>query len=199
MICLNPLQTEAESLAENWFWSFSEYSRLATRTSLLNLYFASLYMTLSPLLKANSFCDLNCRVMGHGGTVRSTVASQQEGCGFKSRIVQHVGACSRAFLCGVCMFSPCSPGFPPLNPNNKNMQKEQMLVGPDPDPDQVRTEHLDLVPGRRIAGRPLLLAVPGGGRQDGKTQRTSSTVVPPACVCVLCVCHRSYVCNAVWL
>ena len=49
----------------------------------------------------------------HGGSVRSTVASQQEGCGFKSRIVQHVGACSRAFLCGVCMFSPCSPGFPP--------------------------------------------------------------------------------------
>ena len=50
---------------------------------------------------------------GHSGTVRSTVASQQEGRGFKSRIVQHVGACSRAFLCGVCMFSPCSPGFPP--------------------------------------------------------------------------------------
>ena len=50
---------------------------------------------------------------GHGGIVRSTVASQQEGHGFKSRIVQHVGACSRAVLCGVCMFSPCSPGFPP--------------------------------------------------------------------------------------
>ena len=50
---------------------------------------------------------------GHGGSVHSTVASQQEGCGFKSRMVQHVGACSRAFLCGVCMFSPCSPGFPP--------------------------------------------------------------------------------------
>ena len=46
------------------------------------------------------------------------------------------------------------------------MQKEQMLVGPDPD--QVRTKHLDLVPGCRIAGRPLLLAVPGGGCQDGK-------------------------------
>ena len=36
-----------------------------------------------------------------------------------------------------------------------------VLVGPVPDQD--RTEHLDLVPGRRIAGRPLLLAVPGGG------------------------------------
>ena len=62
---------------------------------------------------------------GHGGSVRSTVASQQEGCGFKSRMVQHVGACSRAFLCGVCMFSPCSPGFPPLNPiTTKTCKKE---------------------------------------------------------------------------
>ena len=87
---------------------------------------------------------------------------------------------------------PVLPGFPPLNPNNKNMQKEQMLVGPVPDQD--RTEHLDLVPGRRIAGRPLLLAVPGGGRQDGKTQRTSSTVVPPACVCVCCVCVTTHMC-----
>ena len=64
------------------------------------------------------------------------------------------------------------------------MQKEQMLVGPDPD--QVRTEHLDLVPGRRIAGRPLLLAVPGGGCQDGKKQKTPSTAVPePSCCSVL--------------
>ena len=84
------------------------------------------------------------------------------------------------------MFSPCSLGFPPYNPNNKNMQKEQMLIGPDPDPDQVRTEHLDLVPGRHIAGCPLLLGVPGGGCQDGKMQRTSSTVVTCMCVCVCC-------------
>ena len=118
--------------------------------------------------------------------MRSTVASQQEGRGFKSRIVQHVGACSRAFLCGVCMFSLCSPGFPPLNPNNKNMQKEQLLNSPVPDQD--RTEHLDLVPGRRIAGRPLLLAVPGGGRQDGKKQKINSTDSPNCmCVCVVCV------------
>ena len=59
------------------------------------------------------------------------------------------------------------------------MQKEQMLVGPDPD--RVRTEHLDLVPGRRIAGRPLSL---GEDARMGKKQRTPSTVVPPACVCV---------------
>ena len=61
-----------------------------------------------------------------------------------------------------------------------------MLIGPDPD--QVRTEHLDLVPGRRIAGRPLLLDVPGGGFQDGKKQRAPSTILHVhVCVCaVLC-------------
>src|SRR4029434_11050731 len=35
-------------------------------------------------------------------------------------------AISRAFLCGVCMFSPCSQGVSSTkNPNRKNMQKEQ--------------------------------------------------------------------------
>ena len=56
------------------------------------------------------------------------------------------------------------------------MQKEQMPFGPDPD--QVRTGHLDLVPGRRIAGRPLLLDVPGGGRQDGIKAENILTVFP---------------------
>ncbi|KAF7664099.1 hypothetical protein LDENG_00189080 [Lucifuga dentata] len=42
----------------------------------------------------------------HGGSVVSTVASQQEGPGFDS-------GRGRAFLCGVCMFSPCLRGFPP--------------------------------------------------------------------------------------
>src|SRR4029434_6548344 len=33
-------------------------------------------------------------------------------------------AISRAFLCGVCMFSPCSQGVSSTkNPNSKNMQK----------------------------------------------------------------------------
>ena len=41
VISLSPFQTEAESLAENWCWSFSEYRRLASLTSLLNLYFDS--------------------------------------------------------------------------------------------------------------------------------------------------------------
>ena len=52
-----------------------------------------------------------------------------------------------------------------VNKNKKKEQKEQMLISPVPDQD--RTGHLDLVPRRRIAGCPLLLAFPGGGRQDG--------------------------------
>src|SRR4029434_8209886 len=33
---------------------------------------------------------------------------------------------SRAILCGVCMFSPCSQGVSStMNPNSKNVQKEQ--------------------------------------------------------------------------
>ena len=59
VICLSPFQTEAESLAENWCWSFSEYSRLASLTSLLNLYFDSINLSLSPLLNASSFSNLN--------------------------------------------------------------------------------------------------------------------------------------------
>ena len=54
--------------------------------------------------------------MGHGGTVRSTVASQQEGRGFKSCMVQHVGACSRAFLCGVCNVLHVFTRVPPIEP-----------------------------------------------------------------------------------
>ena len=57
--------------------------------------------------------------------LRSTAASQQEGRGFKSRMVQHVGACSRAFLCGVCMFSPCYPGSPRRTPTIKTCKKSR--------------------------------------------------------------------------
>src|SRR4029434_4444564 len=36
---------------------------------------------------------------------------------------------SRAFLCGVCMFSPCSQGVSSnKNPNTKNMQKQNILL-----------------------------------------------------------------------
>src|SRR4029434_2353436 len=42
------------------------------------------------------------------------------------------GVISRAFLCGVCMFSPCSQGVSSTkNPNSKNMQNNRTLfVGP---------------------------------------------------------------------
>ncbi len=48
VICLSPFQMEPES-PENWYCSLSEYSRLASLTSLLNLYIASLSLSLSPL------------------------------------------------------------------------------------------------------------------------------------------------------
>ena len=69
---------------------------------------------------------------------------------------------------------PVFTRVPPIEPHkNKNMQKEQTLISPVPDQDT--TGHLDLVPRRRIAGCPLLPAVPGGGCQDGKRQRRPST------------------------
>ena len=68
----------------------------------------------------------------HGGAVGYLSASQLEGPGFDSRlaafpthcgIVPHTqkgGVGQRAFLCGVCMFSPCLLGYVPRIPH-KNM------------------------------------------------------------------------------
>ncbi|KAF7663695.1 hypothetical protein LDENG_00202690 [Lucifuga dentata] len=40
----------------------------------------------------------------------------------------------RAFLCGVCMFSPCSHGFPPVlqfpSPSQKHVQVVYCMPGP---------------------------------------------------------------------
>ena len=58
------------------------------------------------------------------------------------------------------------------------MQQEQMPFGPVPDQDRT---------GHRIAGRPLLLAVPGGGCQDGKNAEDQFRQLLTACLCV-CVC-----------
>ena len=114
---------------------------------------------------------------GHGGSVHSTVASQQEGCGFKSRMAQHVGACSWAFLCGVCMFS-C---VPPIEPH-KNMQKEQMLISPVPDQD------------RTLGPRVLHCWLPASpGFPWGFPWGRTPGWIPPNC---MCVCHHStLVCN----
>ena len=80
------------------------------------------------------------------------------------------------------------------------MQQEQMPSGPVPDQD--KTGHLDLVPGCRIAGRPLLLAVPGGGRQDGKNAEDQFRRLLTACLCVCVLCVTTHrVCrlvHAVW-
>ena len=88
---------------------------------------------------------------------------------------------------------PVLTRVPPIEPHNKNMQKNRCSFGPVPDQD--RTKHLDLVPGRRIAGRPLLLAIPGGGCQDGLNAENTFHRRPTLHVCVcVCVCHHS-LCN----
>ena len=53
-----------------------------------------------------------------------------------------------------------SPGSPHRTPQQQKHAKKRSSV-------LTRTGHLDLFPGRRIAGCPLLLAFPGGGRQGG--------------------------------
>src|SRR4029434_4261887 len=100
----------------------------------------------------------NIYMLGHGGSVACTActaASQQEGLRFDSRMGRcwlwgagppqsaHKGpsdkqtgcalwwAISRAFLCGVCMFSPCSQGVSSTkDPNRKNMQNNSTHVHP---------------------------------------------------------------------
>ncbi len=47
----------APVLPESWFCSLSEYSHLAFLTSLLNVYFTSLNLSLSPLLNASFFSN----------------------------------------------------------------------------------------------------------------------------------------------
>src|SRR4029434_1971488 len=85
-------------------------------------------------------------------------------------------AISRAFPCGVCMFSPCSQGVSSnKNPNRKNIQKQNILLSV-PDQDGRFTS-----PGAHCSWGP-------GGRtvRDGKMQSVNSQR-PQACVCV-CVC-----------
>ena len=51
----------------------------------------------------------------------SAVASQQEGPGF-------VSGPARAFLCGVCMFSPCLRGFPPGTPVSSHFKRHAQAM-----------------------------------------------------------------------
>ena len=98
-------------------------------------------------------------------------------------------AISRALLCGVCMFPPCSQGVSSTkNPNRKNMQKNRTLSCPS----LTKTDgSLDLVPGRHKR-LPTAPGCPGGRTvQDGKMQRKNSLrPLRHACVCV-CVCPVS--------
>ncbi|MEQ2237489.1 hypothetical protein ILYODFUR_023580, partial [Ilyodon furcidens] len=55
----------------------------------------------------------------HGGAVGSTVALQQEGPGFASRL--------GVFLHGVCMFSPCMRGFSLGTPASSHSPKTCLL------------------------------------------------------------------------
>src|SRR4029434_3097377 len=91
-------------------------------------------------------------------------------------------AISRAFLCGVCMFSPCSQGVSSTkNPNRKACRRAEHSC-----PSLTKTDSsLHLVPGRLKAAH---CSWGPGGRtvQDGKMQSRNSQQ-PQACVCV-CVC-----------
>ena len=94
-------------------------------------------------------------------------------------------AISRAFLCGVCMFSPCSQGVSSTkNPNRKNMQKEQNTLRPS----LTTTDGSPhLVPGRLKAAH---CSWGPGGRtvRDGINAEAKFTNdLRPACACV-CVC-----------
>ena len=100
-------------------------------------------------------------------------------------------AISRAFLCGVCMFSPCSQGVSATkNPNRKNMQKrtEHSLSVPDQD-----RQFTSLGP-RALKSCPLLL---WSWRKDSpgweNSQTTSGLPVSPpyihVCVAVCRLCE----------
>ena len=107
-------------------------------------------------------------------------------------------AISRAFLCGVCMFSPCSQGVSSnKNPNRKNMQKQNILLSV-----RDRDGRFTWSPGAE-----KLPTAPGGSwRKDGPgwvkcrayiSQRPQACVCVCLCVCVLCRLHKIHVCVAV--
>ena len=91
-------------------------------------------------------------------------------------------AISRAFLCGVCMFSPCSQGVSSTkNPNRKTCRRTELSV-----PDQDGS--LDLVPGRLKAAH--CSWGPGGRTVQDGIKAESKFTATSACVCV-CVCPVS--------
>src|SRR4029434_11034762 len=92
-------------------------------------------------------------------------------------------AISRAFLCGVCMFSPCSQGVSSANnPNRKTCKKNRTILSvPD------RDGRFTWSPGAE-----KLPTAPGGSwrRDDAgwvKGREKIHADLRPACACV-CVC-----------
>src|SRR4029434_10487517 len=90
-------------------------------------------------------------------------------------------AISRAFLCGVYMFSPCSQGVSSnKNPNRKTMQKQNILLSD-------RDGQFTWSPGAE-----KLPTAPGGSwrRDDPGWVKGRSYISqrPQACVCVCPVC-----------
>ena len=88
-------------------------------------------------------------------------------------------AISRAFLCGVCMFSPCSQEVSSnKNPNRKNMQKQNILLSV-----RDRDGRITWSPGAE-----KLPTGPGGSwRKDGPGWVKCKAYIsqrPQACVCV---------------
>src|SRR4029434_4384882 len=123
------------------------------------------------------------------------IASQQEGPGFDSRM----GRCwlwgagppqtsvlrwaiSWAFLCGVCMFSPCSQGVSsPKDPNRKNMQNTC--------PSLTKDGQFTSIGPRALQAAHCSWAVLEEGRSRmGKKQKINSPR-PQACVCVCVLCR----------
>src|SRR4029434_428904 len=96
-----------------------------------------------------------------------------------------------AFLCGVCMFSPCSQGVSSTkDPNRKNMQNNRTFSCPSV------TETDGSLGPRALRSCPLLLEGLGGRMvQDGSNaERTFHSDLRPACVCVSCVASIKYTC-----
>ena len=95
-------------------------------------------------------------------------------------------AISWAFLCGVCMFSPCSQGVSSANnPNRKTCKKNRTILSvPD------RDGRFTWSPGAE-----KLPTAPGGSwRKDGPGWvkcRAYISQRPQACVCVLCRLHKN--------
>ena len=94
-------------------------------------------------------------------------------------------AISRAFLCGVCMFSPCSQGVSSTkDPNRKNMQNNRTHVHPWPKMDS----SLHLVPGcYKLATAPggsLRKDGPGWEKAENKFTATSGLCYLHICTCV---------------